>query len=422
MVVSLRRTRRSGRFTRAGSSNPPPEALPASSPVSSFAHSALMNPDSTHSPLYLHHADHPGLMIISVQLDGSNFGQWNSAMKIALDAKNKIAFVDNSLPRPDVNDPLFRIWSRCNSMVKSWILNSVSKQIYGSILSFDDAAQIWNDLHARFHKTNLPRTFQLVQQIQDLRQGSMDLSLYYTTLKTLWDNLDCSEVSDPCACCNAVNCAGQRQAQARVERSRTIKFLAGLNEKYSVIRSQIIMKKPLPDLAEICNILDQDDSQRQFNSPIPAAYNLSSNPPLPPLLPTPQNSASPDPTPGALYAFQKKDNRPMCSHCGVAGHIIDRCYKLHGYPVGWKKGKPIHSKPASSSAVTAAVSASDRTSGGNLDSLVGNLSKDQIQEFIAYFSSQLQPSSSVNNLTASSVASTSQSSSGSFQGIDDWKR
>lgn len=116
--------------------------------------------------------------------------------------------------------------------------------------------------------------------------------------------------------------------------------------------------------------------------------------------------------PGALYAFQKKENRPMCSHFGVVGHIIDRCYKLHGYPVGWKKGKPIHGKPASSSAVTAAVSSSDKTSGGNLDSLVGNLSKDQIQEFIAYFSSQLQPSSSVNNINTSSVASTSQSPSG----------
>lgn len=282
-----------------------------------------MNPDSIHSPLFLHSADHPGMMITSVQLDGSNYGQWNSAMKIALDAKNKIAFVDDSLPRPSATDPLYRIWSRCNSMVKSWILNSVSKQIYGSILSFDDASQIWKDLHDRFHKTNLPRTFQLVQQIQDLRQGSMDLSTYYTTLKTLWDNLDCSEISDPCACCNAVNCAGQRQAQARVDRSRTIKFLAGLNEKYSVIRGQIIMKKPLPDLAEICNILDQDDSQRQFNSPIPAAFHLSSSQTPTSLVSSPPSSAVPDSSPGALNAFQRKDNRPMCSHCGVAGHIID---------------------------------------------------------------------------------------------------
>ena len=76
------------------------------------------------------------------------------------------------------------------------------------------------------------------------------------------------------------------------------------------------MKKPLPDLAEICNILDQDDSQRQFNSPVPAAYHLSSSQRFPSLLSTPQTTVNPDSMPGALNAFQKKDNRPICSHCG----------------------------------------------------------------------------------------------------------
>ena len=115
MVVTLRRNRRSGRFTPAGSSNllpgssaSVPEAITALIVENPFSLSAVMNLDSVHSPLFLHHADHPGLMIISVQLDGSNYGQWNSAMKIAMDAKNKIAFIDNSLPRPDEGNTLFR--------------------------------------------------------------------------------------------------------------------------------------------------------------------------------------------------------------------------------------------------------------------------------------------------------------------------
>lgn len=237
MVVTLRQNRR-GRFTRASSSHPhsgrspsPLEAVVAPRVEdSSFALSAVMNPDSTHSPLFLHSADHPGLMLVSIQLDGSNYTQWCSAMKIALEAKNKIVFVDGSFTRPDPSNHLLRIWFRCNSMVKSWLLNSVSKQIYGSILSFDDAKEIWIDLHNRFHKTNLPRTFQLIQQIQDLRQGSLDLSSYYTALKTLWDNLDGAEPPETCLCCNTSSCPSQRAAKAKVDRGRTIKFLAGLNE------------------------------------------------------------------------------------------------------------------------------------------------------------------------------------------------
>ncbi|CAI8619394.1 unnamed protein product [Vicia faba] len=34
-----------------------------------------------------------------------------------------------------------------------------------------------------------------------------------------------------------------------------------------------------------------------------------------------------------------RKDRPSCSHCGVLGHIKDKCFKLHGYPPGFKKGK-----------------------------------------------------------------------------------
>ncbi|CAN7057379.1 unnamed protein product [Brassica oleracea var. botrytis] len=436
MVVALRRSRRSGRSTRAGSSNPNPGGSPSHSEAVAaplvpdpYALSVVMNPDSVHSPLFLHHADHPGLLITSLTLDGSNYTQWCSAMKIALDAKNKITFVDGSLPRPNSATPLFRIWSRCNSMVKSWLLNSVSSQIYGSILSFDDATEIWTDLHNCFHKTNLPQTFQLIQQIQDLRQGSMDLSGYYTTLKTLWNNLDGTEPPETCLCCNTTSCLSQRTAKAKIERGRTIKFLAGLNEKYSIIRSQILMRKPLPDLAEICNILDQDDSQRQFNSIIaPAAFQVSHGTSQPTVLPMSSNSApsaslggdSNASQQGAVNAFQRKPG-PFCAHCGNIGHVIDRCYKLHGYPVGWKKRRSNTDRSLQPKALVVAASVAVQDSPSvvsGLDNLVGKLNKDQIQNFIAYFSSQLQP----DRGTASPSVSQPTDHSGSYQGVDDWKR
>jgi len=32
---------------------------------------------------------------------------------------------------------------------------------------------------------------------------------------------------------------------------------------------------------------------------------------------------------------QKKD-RSICTHCGYHGHTIEKCYKLHSYPSGYK--------------------------------------------------------------------------------------
>ena len=34
--------------------------------------------------------------------------------------------------------------------------------------------------------------------------------------------------------------------------------------------------------------------------------------------------------------FQKKD-KPFCTHCNFQGHTVDQCYKLHGYPPGYKQ-------------------------------------------------------------------------------------
>lgn len=49
------------------------------------------------------------------------------------------------------------------------------------------------------------------------------------------------------------------------EYTKVIKFLVGLNDSYSNARSQIIMKKTVPDLSEVYNLLDQDFSQTRIN-------------------------------------------------------------------------------------------------------------------------------------------------------------
>lgn len=121
------------------------------------------SPDNLHSPYHLHSSDHPGLVLASEPLDGNNYSVWTVAMLTSLEAKNKIGFIDGSIAKPDESDPYHKIWCRVNSMVKSWLLNSVSKKIYTSILYIKHASDIWKDLHARYHKSNLTRLYKLRQ-------------------------------------------------------------------------------------------------------------------------------------------------------------------------------------------------------------------------------------------------------------------
>lgn len=51
-------------------------------------------------------------------------------MKRALGGKMEIKFIDGSLPvLEDSFYPSVRAWSRCNMLVHSWIMNSVSDSI-----------------------------------------------------------------------------------------------------------------------------------------------------------------------------------------------------------------------------------------------------------------------------------------------------
>lgn len=84
----------------------------------------------------------------------------------------------------------------------------------------------------------------------------------------------------------------------------------GLNGTYDPIGRQILMKKHLPSLSKVYNLLDQDDSQRTIHIHAhhgmkPSAFQDSSGPP---------------------YGYNQKA-WPLCSHCDGLGHDVDRCYK-----------------------------------------------------------------------------------------------
>jgi len=36
------------------------------------------------------------------------------------------------------------------------------------------------------------------------------------------------------------------------------------------------------------------------------------------------------------FDTSQKKERHVCTHWGYSGHTIEKCYKLHGYPLGYK--------------------------------------------------------------------------------------
>ena len=74
-----------------------------------FANSRLIDPSSPH---FLHNGDNLGTILVPQPLTGENYNPWSQSMLIALSAKNKVYFVDGSLPKPLVFESYSNTWVR----------------------------------------------------------------------------------------------------------------------------------------------------------------------------------------------------------------------------------------------------------------------------------------------------------------------
>ncbi|KAM3218343.1 hypothetical protein P3L10_022873 [Capsicum annuum] len=71
--------------------------------------------DNSH-PYFLHPSDVPRMVLVNTLFDRKGYPRWRSSIRISLSAKNKLGFIDKTCPAPDLDDPTFKLWSRCNDM------------------------------------------------------------------------------------------------------------------------------------------------------------------------------------------------------------------------------------------------------------------------------------------------------------------
>ncbi|XP_033511549.1 uncharacterized protein [Nicotiana tomentosiformis] len=105
-------------------------------------------------PLYLHPSDNPDDMLVSVPLSGVGYRSWRRSMLRGLSVKNKLGFINGECKRPDPHSPKFHQWERCDEMVTSWILNSLSKEIADNVEYANDSMELWIELEDRYEQTN----------------------------------------------------------------------------------------------------------------------------------------------------------------------------------------------------------------------------------------------------------------------------
>ncbi|XP_023644322.1 uncharacterized protein LOC111832183 [Capsella rubella] len=284
--------------------------------------------DQTENPYYVNNNDHAGLILVSDRLtNASDFHSWKRSVMMALNVRNKLGFVDGTIPKPLEDHRDYGAWTRCNDIVSTWLMNSVSKKIGQSLLFIPTAAGIWKNILARYKQDDAPRVFAIEQRLSKIEQGSMDISTYYTELLTLWEELK-NYVELPVCTCGKCECDAAAKWELLQQRGRVTKFLMGLNESYDQTRRHILMLKPIPTMEEAFNMLTQDERHVQIK-PVSRVDNVAFQATVP-MDNEMENSYI------AAYNTVRPSQKPVCTHCGKIGHTIQKCYKLHGFPPGYK--------------------------------------------------------------------------------------
>ncbi|KAK9104685.1 hypothetical protein Scep_021529 [Stephania cephalantha] len=152
------------------------------------------------SPYFLQSSDHPGMVLVSNSLTGSNYLSWSRAMLIALGAKTKLGFIDGRCLKPDPTNSNVDRWIKVDYMATSWILNYISKEIVEAFLYTSSSFDLWNELKERCRECNGPLFYQLKRDISSISQGDFSVSQYYTKLNKLWDELSCLVHLPSCEC------------------------------------------------------------------------------------------------------------------------------------------------------------------------------------------------------------------------------
>ena len=343
--------------------------------------SGIEEPQSSY---FLHHSDGPGLVLVSHLLTGDNYPSWNRSLVIALSMNNKLGFVDGSIPKPVGNPDLLKSWMRNNNIVIAWLLNSLSKDISASVLYSETASEIWNDLREPFQQHNGPRIFQLRREMINLRQDQDSVSVYFTKRKAMWEEMN---NFIPQCTCGKCTCGRMKNLSLYHQTEHVMTFLMGLSESFTHARGQVLLMDPIPSINKVFFLISQEEKQRLIGGR-DSVYQESTN-----------GMAMLIKSDSKMSNKTYKRERPFCRHCKTPGHTVDKCYKLHGFPPGYK--------PKITGQVNnTGVSTSRPTNNEKPTEIsVSSLTADQCNQLIGMLTAQLSastPSTSVEGINSAS--------------------
>lgn len=146
-------------------------------------------------------------------------------------------------------------------MVMSWLIHSLDPSVRQCILWMDTTHEIWNDLQRRYYHKDAFRIYDLQEETYTLKQDDLSITAYFTHLKGLRQELHNFRPIPSCTCQILCTCKFISIIKSYREDDYVIRFLKGLSEQYSTVKSQIMLMKPLQYIDTVFSLLVQQERE-----------------------------------------------------------------------------------------------------------------------------------------------------------------
>lgn len=162
---------------------------------------------------------------------------------------------EKKAPAPE--DPAYATWDAENSMVMTWLVNSMEEEISSNYMCYPTAQELWENVNQMYSDLgNQSQIFELTIKLGEIRQGEDNVTRYFNSLKRMWQDLDLFDTYE------WKSADDGRHYKKTIEDSRIYKFLAGLNIEFDEVRSRIIGRQPLPPIGEVFSEVRREESRR----------------------------------------------------------------------------------------------------------------------------------------------------------------
>ena len=131
------------------------------------------------------------VQIPTIRLNGANYLWWSQSIQMYIRGRGKLGYLTGERLQPAITDPQYAMWDAKNSMVMTWLVNSMEEDINCNYMCYPTAKELWDSVTKMYSDLeNKSKIYELTLQAREIRQGGDNVTKYFHLLKQVWQDLD----------------------------------------------------------------------------------------------------------------------------------------------------------------------------------------------------------------------------------------